>query len=385
MIERSGALLQRHEQQMTGNRFEMLHKATLAGLQSDWAAGVDYSVNHVTRFPRSFPGLIDTISPYATQRGEFFDVPGMTLGNPPDKTNRTETLAVFLENRTQLLPALSLISALRHDQIDLGVTNKRAATASNPAFFKRTYRPTTGRLGLVYDITPNANVYVQYSTAADPPAGILSTANMGQLQNFGLATGRQFEVGSKVDFWNGKGNATISAYTITRKNLAIADANNPGSTLPVGQQSSKGIEFAIGLRPTREIKVQGNLALVSAQYDDFVENVNGVAVSRAGNRPSNTPTSVANLWLDYAFMPDWNIGADARYVSPVFANNANTVNASAYTIFGANLSYRLQKNTAITARVKNLTDKIYADHITSTPMMYLGAPRTFEVALAANF
>ncbi|MQR00548.1 TonB-dependent receptor [Glaciimonas soli] len=385
MIQRSGGLLQRHEQDMTGNRFEVLHKATLAGLASDWAAGADYSVNRVTRFPRSYPGVIDTVSPYDFNPGEFFDIPGMTLGNGPDKTNRTTTLAVFLENRTQLLSQLALVSALRHDQIDLTVTNKREVTPTNPAFFKRSYQPTTGRLGLVYDITPHANVYVQYSTAADPPSGVLSTANLAQVQDFGLTTGRQFEVGSKIDFWNGRGNATIAAYTITRKNLAIADVNNPGMTLPVGRQSSKGIELAFGVRASQALKVQGNLALVSAQYDDFMENVNGIAVSRAGKRPTNTPTSVANLWLDYSFMPNWSAGADARYVSSVFANNANTVRASAYTIFGVNLSYRLQQNTTITARIKNLTDKIYAAYITGTPMVYLGAPRTFEVSLAANF
>jgi len=158
----------------------------------------------------------------------------------------------------------------------------------------------------------------------------------------------------------------------------------PNLTVPVGQQSSRGIELAFGVRPVKSLRIQGNLSLVRAQYDNFTESVGGVAVSRAGNRSTNTPGRVANLWVDYAFLPDWNAGFDARAVSSVYGNTANTVSAPGYTIFGASLSRKLNKVT-ITARVKNLTDKVYADNITSTPMFYLGAPRTFEVAVLANF
>jgi iron complex outermembrane receptor protein len=308
----------------------------------------------------------------------------MTSDFVPDRSNRVTTIAAFLENRIRLLPSLALVTGLRHDRIELEVENQRTVSVTDPAYFKNTYRPTTARAGLVWDITPSANLFVQYSTAADPPAGVLTTANFSQVRNFDLTTGDQVEAGSKFDFWDGRGNATISAYAITRKNLAVTDSTNPNVTVPVGQQSSRGVELAFGVRPVKSLRIQGNLSLVRAQYDNFTESVGGVAVSRAGNRPTNTPGRVANLWVDYAFLPDWNAGFDARAVSSVYGNTANTVSAPGYTIFGASLSRKLNKAT-ITARVKNLTDKVYADNITSTPMFYLGAPRTFEVAVLANF
>ena len=160
------------------------------------------------------------------------------------------TLALFLENRTRLTPALSLITGLRHDRITLTGTNHRAVTATNPDHFKRRYQPTTGRVGLVYDLSPQANVYAQYSTAADPPAGVLSTASFAQVRDFDLTTGRQFEVGSKFDYLDGRGTATLALYHITRRNFAVSDPNNPGATLPVGQQTSKGIELARKIEDT---------------------------------------------------------------------------------------------------------------------------------------
>nr|MDP2191238.1 TonB-dependent receptor [Rhodoferax sp.] len=383
-VIRSNALLQRHDQQLTGDRVELTHKGTLAGMKSDWSAGLDYSRNTQTRFPRSLSATVSTVNPTQFTTEKFFDVPGMVPGFNPDRTNKVDTLALFLENRTRLTAPLSLVTGLRHDQITLEGINHLAATATNPAYFKNIYRPTTGRLGLVYDLTPHANVYVQYSTAADPPAGILTTASFAQVRNFDLTTGRQFEVGSKFDYLDGRGSATLAAYTITRKNLAIADQNNPGITIPVGQQSARGVEAATSLKVSPTFNVQGNLAYTVAKYDAFMENVGGKPVSRAGNVPGNVPDWVANLWLNWNLSPNVQLGVDARYVSRRYGNTANTIWDPAYTLFGASLSYQLNRQTQLTVRAKNLGDKVYAASVRASSF-YLGAPRSLDVTLHTSF
>lgn len=384
-VLRSAPYLTRHDQALNGDRVELTHKSSIAGRPSDWAAGFDYSVNRQTRFPRSLSLMVSSVAPIDFTTESFFSIPGMLPGFNPDRDNVVTTLALFLENRTKLTDALSLVGGLRHDQIGLEVTNRRTVTATDPAYFKQTYRPTTGRAGLVYDIAPTANVYIQYSTAADPPAGILTTASFSQVRDFDLTSGRQMEVGSKLDFLQGRGTATLAAYTVTRKNIAISDPNNPGTTIPVGQQSSRGIELAASLKMTRKLLAQGNYSHVDARYDDFKENVGGIAVSRVGNIPANVPAQVANLWLTYDFTPELQGGIDARYVSSRQGNTANTVSDPAYTLFGAFAAYRIQKDTSLTARVRNLSDKVYAASLTGAPMFYLGAPRTFEVAVQTNF
>jgi iron complex outermembrane receptor protein len=392
-VARSAAYLQRHDQQLTGDRIEALHKATLAGRPSDWAAGADLSVNRQTRFPLSGSGTVSTVDPVHFTTESFFDIPGMVPGFNPDRTNEVTTLAAFLENRTKVTDALSLVTGLRHERIRLEVTNHRTVTATDPAYFENTYSPTTGRIGLVYALSPSANVYVQYSTAADPPAGILTTASFSQVRDFDLTTGEQWEVGGKLDFLNGRGTATLAAYTITRKNLAMADPASPGTTLPVGQQSSRGLELAASLRlPVRGTQtgaarrwlIQGHAAHVDAEFDEFTENVGGVAVSRAGNTPTGVPSRVANLWLTYTFNPQWEAGVDARYVSSRFRDNANTMSVPAYTLYGAFARYRIAENTSLTARARNLTDEVYAQS-TGTNQLFLGAPRTYELALQTKF
>lgn len=384
-VTRSAAFLQRHDQKLLGNRFEFTWDSTLGGKASTWAGGVDYSLNKQTRFPLSVAGPFGSVNPYNFSTEAFFSVPGMVPGFNPDRNNRLKTLALFLENRTLLTPALSLVSGLRWEQIDLEVSNLRAASASNPAYFERRYQPLTGRLALNYELTPQWSTYVQYSTAADPPAGILTTANFSQLRNFDLTTGRQWEVGSKYLFAADKGQATVAYYDIVRRNIAVADPANPGTTLPIGQQSSHGVELAASYKLTPQWKLDGNLGLVAAQYDDFTENVGGVAVSRAGKRPANVPERVANAWLTFTPNARWELGADARYVSARFGDTANTYRDRAYTLFGAYASYKLDRRTTLTLRGKNLGDEVYAERVNSASMAYLGAPRSVELSLHTRF
>jgi iron complex outermembrane receptor protein len=384
-VIRSSPLLQRHDQSLTGNRVELTHRGSLFGRPSDWASGLDASVNRQTRFPRSLTLNVSTVDPYQFATESFFSIPGMSEGFVPDRSNRVTTLAMFVENRTRVSDRLALISGLRGERIELEVTNRRTVSSNDPAYFKNVYTPFTGRVGAVYALTPAANVYAQFSTAADPPAGILSTANFSQVRDFGLTTGRQFEVGSKLDFMDGRGTATVAAYRITRRNLAMADPSNPGTTLPVGQQSAQGVELAGSLRVSPTLLVQGNLALGSARFDEFTENVNGVAVSRAGNLPPNVPRRVANLWLTWQVSPSLAAGLDLRHVSARFGNTANTLSDGAYTLIGASATYRVDRRTSIVLRGRNLGDKTYAASIVGAPMFFLGAPRSVDLTVRTSF
>ena len=380
-VIRSSALLQRHDQDVWGNRVEGIYKGQLAGLKSDWSFGLDYSVNRQTRFPNSLSGTVSTVDPYVFATERFFAVPGMTPGFRPDRNNKVTTTALYLENRTALMPALHLVSALRHERIDLDLVNRRTVDASNPSTFYRGYKPTTGRIGLVWDFAPGANLYAQYATAADPPSGVLSTASFADVRNNSeLTTGRQVEIGSKLDFWQGKGTATLAAYSIRRKNIATQDPNNSALTVLVGEQSSKGVELALGLQPAPQWSLQGNLTYVDARYERFTQ----AGVSLAGRTPTNTPAVVANLWMSYAFTPRLQATMGVRHVGKVYADAANTINWPGYTLLDLGLSWKVNRSVTVVGRIRNATDRVYAANVGST-FAYLGAPRTADVSLRVTF
>lgn len=386
-VIRHESLLQQHKQKLTGNRLEATLNTQLAGRKSDWVFGADYSVNRQVRFPSFSNENVSTVDPFNYRVEHIADIPGLNPLRGSDREVKSNTFALFAENRTQVAPSLSLLTGLRHDRIRLNLTNHRAVTASSPASFSQRYNATTGRVGLVWDISPEANLYGQFATSADPPSGSLMTSSFAQARNnTKLTTGRQWEIGSKMRLWDGRATATVSAYHIVRKNLSTPDPAAPRTNvLLVGQQSAQGLEAALDVRLTKQLSAQANIAFVDAKYDNFSENVGGVAVSRAGKAPPNTPKKVANLWLNYAITPGLEAWTGVRAVSSSYGNNANTFKSPGYGLIDLGLNWQYSKNISLKARIRNVGNKVYASHITHTPMFYLGEPRTFDVTAKLSF
>ncbi|MEA3233586.1 TonB-dependent receptor [Pseudomonas mosselii] len=375
-IARSGGYRQRHDQEVNGNRTELTHQGQLFGLASDWAFGVDYSRNQQTAYPLS-KGAFDIIDPNGFQPDHFLDIPGMDAPRAKGRSTTTDTTAGFVENRTRLTDQLSLITALRYDHIDFDVVDHVTR-----AKLDRRWDAFTGRLGLVYDLTSNVSLYTQYSTSAEPPGGSLTGASLSQVGDFDLSTGRQVEVGSKFDFLDGRGSATAAAYRIVRKNISVPSSTVPNTTEQAGQQTSTGIELAASFKVTPKLLAAGNFSWVNAEYDEFNETIGGVVYSRKGKHPVNIPDRVANLWLTYDLAPGWQVGADARYVSSVYANTANAAWVPSYTVYGLSMTHDLDQHVQLSARLRNLTDEVYARFIHQTnTQYYLGEPRSLEVAV----
>lgn len=395
LIARSASFATDHEQSVIGNRMELINEAEVFNLPSKVSAGIDVVYNKQTRFPstESQTAVVSTVNPYNFTVGSYDDNP-LATGPIPGARNELLTVSGYAENRLTLLPKLNLVTGLRVDDITLDQTNLRTPTPPSvanpfgaPAAFTRHWQAVSWRAALMYDITPTFNVYAQYSTAADPPSGILTTANLGNLRNFDLTTGRQAEIGTKFDFWDGRGSATLAGYYIERKNLSTRDPQNSQLTIPVGAQSSAGVEANIGLQITPEWSVQGNMAYVDASYDKFDEAVGTRSVSRAGNRPTNIAKWVANGWLTWDFHPDWQWNFGARFVDDRFVDNANLIIAPAFAVFDTQMSWHVHPKATVTARVKNLTDEVYAEWGSggTAPLFLIREPRTFSMELKLDF
>ncbi|MNN70623.1 TonB dependent receptor [compost metagenome] len=80
------------------------------------------------------------------------------------------------------------------------------------------------------------------------------------------------------------------------------------------------------------------------------------------------------------------MGADARYVASVYANTANTAWVPSYTVYGLSMTHDLDKHVQLSARLRNLTDEVYARFIhQSNNQYYLGEPRSLEVAVQGRY
>lgn len=382
LVNRGDFLRIKHDQELYGNRTEFHANHAVGHMHNQLLVGYDIALNNHTRTnnaPFNTPtNTVDFINP----------TPGVFVTNSayaPFRKTELVQKAYFIEDYLNITDQLKLSLSARHDRLTLDSYNLRTPSVANPASFNREFTGESYRVGMVYDILPSLTVYGQWANALEPGAQLV-TLTFAQ-RNFKLGRAKQKEIGLKGSLPNGLGEFTAAVFDIDRTDVLTRDPANPAQSIQIGEQSSRGIEFTGVLRPAEKWTVEGNLALLNAEFEKFYESVAGVAVSRAGNLPPDVPEKTANLWLTYRPNSDWRLSLSSHYVDERSGDNANTATRfmNSYTLFNAMLGYKLCKGELMLS-VRNINDKLYADRSYNNASQFmLGEPRTAEIAWHANF
>lgn len=374
LIDRSSYIEIFHNQQQIGDRMDATFRGHVLGMKNEFVAGFDVNRIDFTHTNNSPFSGTSSVNPWSFDPGVFLS-PIVTV---PSFNTVTNQYALFAEDRLSLTDRWTLIGGIRQDQ----PTIDRADLIVPANSFVKSFSATSWRVGTVYNPVKDLALYGQYSTAVDPVGNLITLATTQK--DFQLSTGKQAEIGIKQSFWQGRGEWTLAGYQIGKNNLLARDTNDPTKTQQVGQQSSRGVEASIGLVLDDGWRIDANTAWLRAKYDDFVQSVNGAAVNFAGNVPVNVPQQVSNVWLTWAFAPNWSVNGGVQIVGKTFADNANTLTRPAYTVVNSGVQWKPDANTTLSLRVYNLFDTVYATSGNTTQWL-LGMPRTGELALNVKF
>lgn len=371
MVERSGYTEIRHKQKQLGNRVELASVADAFGHHNRWALGWETTLVDFRYFDNFYNGTDNTSTVPAKHftPGRYADA----LLDPtiPDFKSRTHQNALFFEDAFDATDHLKLTAGLRQDWIDVDHSSYLTG-----AELDKGYTPFSYRLGAVYRLMPSLSLYGQYSRGSDPVSTIVTLRPRNRA--FDLTDARQTEIGLKHALPAGKGEVTLALYHIAKDDILTRDPNDPTLRVQGGKQSSRGVELSAVLLPIDHWRIDANLALLDARFDELSES----GFSRAGNTPTDVPEKLANAWLYYQ-RGEWEAGAGARFVGKRYADNANTSAMPGYTVYDANLAWHATRNATFRLNARNLTDKLYASTFYDTAQFILGAPRSLE--LTAEF
>ncbi|WP_341704292.1 TonB-dependent receptor [Ferrovibrio sp.] len=375
LINRADYLEILHAQEQYGNRADASLENSLFGLRNQTTVGLDVSRIDFRHTNNSPYGGSSSVDPYSFDPG-LFSSPDIT--KPKYDTDTTQ-YALFAEDRLSLTDRWSVVGGLRYDNVHM--TREDLITASNG--FSKTFANVTWRLGTVYDLTDTTAIYGQYATAVDPVGGIVTLSAASSA--FTLATAEQAEIGVKQSILNGRGEWTLAGYHIVKHDLLSRDTANPNVTQQIGQQSSRGVELAFAFDLLENLWLEANASLLDARFDDFRESSGGVAVSRAGNTPSNVPERLANLWLTWGVAPDWKAMGGVQYVGETYSNNANTLKRPDYAVVDLGIAWSPEENTSVALKVFNIFDEVYAANAYGGDQWLLGRPRTAMLSTSIRF
>ncbi|MCM8564426.1 TonB-dependent receptor [Thauera linaloolentis] len=339
-VARSDYLEITHDLEQKGNRLEAAIKAGAHNAVIGW----ETSKATFTGGNSSPYRGASTVSAHDPVHG-YWDSPDVSA--PKFDTDTTQH-AFYLEDAWQVGDKWLLLAGIRRD---INEVDRRDRTGGTP--FDKTLGGTAWRLGLTHHLTSDTSVYGQVSQGHDPVTNIL-TLNLAN-SSFKLTTARQVEVGVKQQFGQGLGEWTAAVYRIDKDDIITRHPDTPSISVQGGSQHSKGLELSAAITPTAQWRLEGNFALVSAEFDELIE---AGGANRAGNRPANVPRQVANLWAHYRF-GDWQASLGGRYVGKRYGNNANTVDLPSYVVADAVLNWQLDSTTTLRLLGRNLTDKLY--------------------------
>jgi len=374
----------RHDHQFWNARGVVGNDSRIAGLRNRFSLGIEHNDTDFvslrqTAAAAALPAVdirAPAIVPLPSGTAIF------TAGNVTFDSGLKQS-SVFVEDALNLTPKWLLVGGLRWDHMALD----RATTQNTTGAVDRnspTFDPVSWRAGTTWDVTPGVTLYAQYTTAVSPVSSILlaSIAN----SRFRLTTGRAYEAGFKASTWGGRASVTGAAYRIEQRDILTRDPGNPALAVQGGRQSSQGVELSGVVAPVPPLRLSGGVSYTDARYDELSELVAGVRIDRSGNRPINIPSTTVNASALYTIARSVTLGGFLRHASAFYTDTANTIRVAGHSVLDASVSVPVAPHATLTLRGRNLTDAFYGEYSGyPTTNVYIGAPRSFEVALATRF
>lgn len=267
-----------------------------------------------------------------------------------DGTFLADRLGVYLQDQITLLDNLKLLAGIRYDAVQQNNTfrpSSRNPVLTETSQFTDAFSP---RFGIVYQPIEELSLYGSYSQSFFPNSATTVTGEILPPQQ-----GKQFEVGIRGEFLDGRLTSSLALFNLTRQNLAITDPNNRNFSIPTGEQRSRGLELDIAGEVLPGWKVIANYAYIDAEIteDDDIP---------VGNRLFNVPEHNFNLWTNYEVqtgsLQGLSFGLGFNFVSERFGDNANSFTLDSYFLTNAAISYK-RDNWRFALNFRNLFNVDY--------------------------
>lgn len=374
----------RHDHRFWNARGVIGNDREIGGLRNRFTLGIEHNDTDFTSLRQQAPNTaLPAVDPFDPAPGPVPTTSAIFTATNVTFESKLKQTSVFAEDALNLSPGWLLVGGVRWDHIQLDRTTIQnvggAIDRNRPGF-----DPMSWRVGSTYDLTPGITLYAQYTTAVTPVSSIL-LASIGN-SRFRLTRGRSYEAGFKASVVTVL-NITGAAYRIEQRDILTRDPDNPSLTVQGGRQSSQGGELSAAVAPVRGLRLSGGVSYTDAQYDELLEVSGANRFDRQGNRPINVPDTTATGSVVYTVPHGgMTLGVFVRHAGDFFTDTANTIRVKGHEVIDASVSLPVGDRATVTVRGRNLGNAFYGEYSGyPSTNVYLGAPRSFEVALATRF
>ena len=281
-----------------------------------------------------------------------------------DQRETRRVLTLYAQDMWDVTNRLTLVGGVRFDayrqQLHKNLTGAQSVTTDEPVKF---------RVGARYAIDDHVAVHANWGESF-----LLNSGSGRDGAGFAPEQGKGYEIGL-AGRWAGI-DVGMTFFDIEKRGILTNDPLDAGFLAPVGQLTSRGIEFDASWKLARRWQVVANYSWVDAKTDDAA-----FATPAVLNVPEHAGTIFVVHRLPVAGR-EWQLSAGAAYVG----ERAGAVDASGlvlpdYLKVKAAIEAPLTDALTLRAEVDNLFDVHYAQSSYSPLWIYPGAPRTARVSM----
>lgn len=277
------------------------------------------------------------------------------------ETRRVTTL--YAQDLWQATPRLSLLAGVRVDDYRQTVRNNRTGAVG-----RGEGSPVDYRLGARYQLTDALVAHASWGRSF-----LLNSGTGRTGQGFAPERGEGWELGLSGR-WPG-GDLGIALFDIEKRNILANDPVDASFLAPVGQLTSRGVEFDGSFEVSAAWRVVVNYAWTEAVADD---------TAFASDAVLNVPEHSGGAFAVGTF-GKWSLTVGGSYVGDrAGALDGSGLILPSYWKAKAAVEYALTPRIDLRLEADNLFDEHYAQSSYSPVWIFPGAPRTVRASVKAR-
>ncbi|MDX1914788.1 MAG: TonB-dependent receptor [Methylophilus sp.] len=315
---------------------KLKHEGELAGMRNEWVVGVSptYGETRDKRYRN-----------IQTQKGAMTNDFDLTASN----------FEAFAENRLFVMPDLSMIAGLQYTYSKREAKDRFINPATGNESYDKTYSHVSPKLGLMYQLQPQVQLFANVSRSFEPPS-------FGELVNPAVAstlkaqTGTTFEVGSRGNSEYIDWDIALYYARLHDEMLQVSAIPGDSTTINADKTIHKGLELGLTARLPLNLESRSSLLI-----NDF--KLDGDAAF-GNNRLPGVQRSLLRSELIYRgnhFLNGLYIGPTIEWSPQDYSVDfANTLFADNYFIWGIKAGQKIDAHWAWFLEGRNLANQKYA-------------------------